>query len=100
MKVREILKAKGASVVTARPDELVRSLVQRFRAERIGAVVVVGPAGAPVGLVSERDVVYGLALHGERKLVGIVSIGDVVKHRLDEIELEAKVLRDYVITSH
>jgi CBS domain-containing protein len=28
------------------------------------------------------------------RLAGIVSIGDVVKHRLDELELEAGVLRD------
>jgi CBS domain-containing protein len=28
------------------------------------------------------------------KLVGIVSIGDVVKHRLEELELETNVLRD------
>ena len=28
------------------------------------------------------------------KLCGIVSIGDVVKHRLEEVELEANVLRD------
>jgi len=28
------------------------------------------------------------------RLVGLVSIGDVVKHRLDELELEANVLRD------
>ncbi len=28
------------------------------------------------------------------RLVGIVSIGDVVKHRLDDLELETSVLRD------
>jgi CBS domain-containing protein len=28
------------------------------------------------------------------KLVGIVSIGDVVKYRLEELELETNVLRD------
>ena len=28
------------------------------------------------------------------KLAGIVSIGDVVKHRLEELELESNVLRD------
>jgi CBS domain-containing protein len=28
------------------------------------------------------------------KLAGIVSIGDVVKHRLEDLELETKVLRD------
>lgn len=31
------------------------------------------------------------------ELVGIVSIGDLVKHRLDELETETRVLRDYVI---
>lgn len=30
------------------------------------------------------------------KLVGIVSIGDVVKNRLEEVELEANVLREYI----
>lgn len=34
------------------------------------------------------------------KLVGLVSIGDVVKNRLDELELEANVLRDAWIASH
>jgi CBS domain-containing protein len=34
------------------------------------------------------------------KLVGIVSIGDVVKHRLDDLELEASVLRDVYIAGH
>jgi hypothetical protein len=27
--------------------------------------------------------------------VGIISIGDVMKHRLSEVQLEADVLRDY-----
>jgi len=30
------------------------------------------------------------------KLIGIVSIGDVVKNRVEEIEHEAEALRDYV----
>ncbi len=30
------------------------------------------------------------------KMIGLISIGDVVKHRLGEIESEANVLRDYV----
>jgi CBS domain-containing protein len=32
------------------------------------------------------------------KLCGLISIGDVVKYRLDELELEASVLRDAYIT--
>lgn len=30
-------------------------------------------------------------------LVGLVSIGDVLKSRIDEVQLEANVLRDYAI---
>ena len=33
------------------------------------------------------------------QLCGIVSIGDVVKHRLEEMELEVNVLRDRYIAS-
>lgn len=32
------------------------------------------------------------------KLSGLISLGDVVKYRLDELELEASVLRDAYIT--
>jgi CBS domain-containing protein len=34
------------------------------------------------------------------KLCGIVSIGDLVKHRLDELELETGVLRENLMTGH
>jgi len=34
------------------------------------------------------------------KLAGIISIGDVVKHRVDDLELEANVLRDVYIACH
>ena len=33
------------------------------------------------------------------KLIGIVSIGDVVKHRLEDLELETNVLRDVYIAA-
>jgi CBS domain-containing protein len=32
------------------------------------------------------------------KLIGIVSIGDVVKHRIAEAELQAQALKDYIAT--
>ena len=31
-----------------------------------------------------------------RRLVGIISIGDVVKHRVEQIEHEAKKMREYI----
>jgi len=34
------------------------------------------------------------------RLAGIISIGDVVKHALDELELETNVLRDAYIAVH
>lgn len=33
------------------------------------------------------------------RLVGIVSIGDVVKHRLQEMERESAAMRDYILTA-
>ena len=33
------------------------------------------------------------------KLAGIISIGDVVKHRLEEMEREQAALRDYILTA-
>ncbi|HVU41867.1 MAG TPA: CBS domain-containing protein [Xanthobacteraceae bacterium] len=33
------------------------------------------------------------------RLVGMVSIGDVVKHRLQEMERESAAMRDYILTA-
>ncbi|MEP9376037.1 CBS domain-containing protein [Aquabacter sp. CN5-332] len=33
------------------------------------------------------------------KLLGIISIGDVVKHRVEEMERESAELRDYIMTA-
>jgi CBS domain-containing protein len=34
-----------------------------------------------------------------RKLAGIISIGDVVKHHIAEVEMEAMAMRDYIATA-
>jgi CBS domain-containing protein len=33
------------------------------------------------------------------RLVGVISIGDVVKHRVEEIEGETNALREYIATA-
>jgi CBS domain-containing protein len=33
------------------------------------------------------------------RLIGVVSIGDVVKHRLEEMERESSAMRDYILTA-
>jgi CBS domain-containing protein len=50
-------------------------------------------------LMTRHRIRHMPVLH-DGKLVGIVSIGDVVKHRLDDLELEASVLRDAYMASH
>jgi CBS domain-containing protein len=146
MKVREILEHKGHRVVTIRPDATVATAVHRMALERIGALVASEDGTSIAGILSERDVVRGLAQEGagilatdrrvadlmtagvrtcgpddavkavmaemtrhrfrhmpvveQNRLVGLVSIGDVVKSRLDEMELETVVLREAYIAGH
>ena len=50
-------------------------------------------------LMTRHRVRHMLVLR-DRKLAGIISIGDVVKRRLDDLELEANVLRDAYIAKH
>lgn len=75
IKVGEIMTR---DVVTCRPDDsLIRVL----------------------GLMTRHRVRH-LPVLEAGKLAGLISIGDAVKHRLDELELEAAVLRDAYIVSH
>lgn len=143
MKVSDVLQIKGSAVKTVTPDTSARELSVQLRAEQIGAMVVSRDGRSIDGIVSERDLAYGLAAHGsalptltvsrlmtkvpvvcspgdsithvmklmtqrrvrhlpvmqDDQLVGIISIGDVLKHRLDEVELEANVLRDYAVAA-
>ena len=44
-----------------------------------------------------RSRVRHLPVVEDGKLCGIISIGDVVKHRLDELSSETNLLRDYIV---
>lgn len=144
MNVQDILSEKGSRVATMRPDASVDTVVHRLRLDRIGAVVISSDGRTIEGLLSERDIVYGLVEYGAAllqktaadimvrevvtcraqdalkdvmakmthsrvrhvpvvengRLTGIVSIGDIVKHRLNDAELEAAVLREAYIATH
>jgi CBS domain-containing protein len=47
-----------------------------------------------------RHRVRHLPVVEDGRLQGIVSIGDVVKHRLDELEMEANILREGFLARH
>jgi CBS domain-containing protein len=52
-----------------------------------------------MSLMTHHRVRHLLAI-ADGKLVGIVSIGDVVKHRLEDLETESNVLRDAYLAAH
>lgn len=63
-----------------------------------------GPVCAPDDLIQDtmaemtRRRQRHLPVLRDGKLCGLISLGDVVKNRLDELELETNVLRDAYIT--
>jgi len=140
MNVETILRTKGSAVATIRPDETVGAAVKELISRNVGALVVSEDGETVDGIISERDIVHGLADHGaallslnvaemmtrrvvtcelsdtvdqlmaemtnrrirhfpvvqDGRLCGIVSIGDVVKNRLDEVEFEAQSMRSFI----
>lgn len=145
MKVKRILATKSGPVITIAPDQPVRDAVRLLTQHNIGALIVVDKGGhAPVGIISERDVIRRAAenedvftlqvndimttevvtglpqddlysvMHtmterrfrhlpvvDEGKLIGIISIGDVLKAQRDQYRgeidtLETQILADEV----
>lgn len=64
MQIATILKAKGTDVFTTSPDTKIIDLCRMLKDKRIGAVVVTGDDGAIAGIISERDIIHGLAGRG------------------------------------
>jgi CBS domain-containing protein len=139
VRIADVLKNKGAGVLTVGPDMTVADLLASLVTRNVGAMVVVAQ-GEPVGIVSERDVVrrlheFGAELLGRPvsdimtsqiitctpgddldsltvlmttnrvrhvpvlengHLSGIVSIGDVVKTRMEELEAQQEQLEAYI----
>ena len=54
---------------------------------------------AIMALMTDRHIRHVPVVEGDGRLCGMISIGDVVKQRLDEIEGEAAALREYVTSA-
>lgn len=138
MKISEVVRQKGQTVITIIPDASVSELLGLLAEHGIGAVVVSSDGSSVDGIVSERDIVRHLNRDGAAILEGpvaaimtaevrtadpdhdvehlestmtehrirhvpvlvdgrlhaIVSIGDVVKNRINSLQAE----RDQLVT--
>src|SRR5262249_46819647 len=114
--VRTLTENKIGALLVLGPDrgvigilserDIVRVLAQqgaRARAQPVSKVstrkLVTGSPPDPSGVIMER-MTAGKFRHvpviEQDQIVGIVSIGDVVKYRLQEMEHESAALRDYI----
>lgn len=144
MLVRDLLKAKGSSVITIRAGSTIKQAMEVLIRHNIGAVMVVNEEGNPVGIVSERDILRESHNHLDRafttivdsimstdliiglpddtleyvecvitdnkirhlpimengKMIGIISIGDIVKALLQHSETQIHYLRDYIMDKY
>jgi len=140
MNVAEVLKNKAADIISTGADASIADATKLLTEKKVGAALVTGPDGALVGIISERDIVRGLAQQGAAlldspvstlmttevetcgsddsveelmqrmtagrfrhfpvmeggQLKAVVSIGDLVKSRLGELEYEASTLKQYI----
>ncbi|MCO6418277.1 CBS domain-containing protein [Siccirubricoccus sp. KC 17139] len=144
MIIGSILKVKGSTVIAVRPEDSILAVARTLDAHRIGAALVQDEAGRILGIISERDIIRGMAGHGpgttglpvsqfmthelvtvrpetlvtealalitqhrvrhlpvldgSGALLGLVSIGDLVKARIEAAEQEAEALKDYVVSA-
>lgn len=82
------------AVAAGQADALSRTVGELMTAP----AVTVGPEDAVLGalsLMTRRRLRHLPVVDGGR-VIGIVSIGDLVKYRIDRIEAEAAAMRDYI----
>jgi CBS domain-containing protein len=117
--VKVLAERRIGALVVVGPDQRVAGIVSERDVVRVLAELGTAALEQPVGQVMTRKVVTcnraetmssimermtagkfrHLPVVEEGQLIGIVSIGDVVKHREQEIEFESATLRDYIRTA-
>ncbi len=73
VKLETVLSAKGPGVVTTTAATSMAEAIALLSRHNIGAVVVVDAAGAPAGILSERDIIRHLAAGEE---IDAAAVGD------------------------
>jgi CBS domain-containing protein len=142
MNVGKILENKDSEIIALDESSSVMEVAKLLGERRIGAIPIT-KGKKLCGIISERDVVRGLAIRGgdvlddnvktlmttsvvtcttsesvqqlmvmmtERRIrhvpviekstiIGMISIGDVVKERIQETEKEAEALKEYIASA-
>lgn len=121
MEVTQRLASKriGAIVVLSNRDDSVVGIISERDIIRVIGTEGVAALSRPLAEVMTRNVVTcqecdttdqlmklmttrrfrHLPVMEQDRLVGIISIGDVVKYRVAEVEFEATAMRDYITAS-
>jgi CBS domain-containing protein len=87
--VRALASRGGSALQLSVSEVMTRKVVTCSQSDTVSAIMEHMTAGKFRHVpVIEQD-----------RLVGVVSIGDVVKHRLQEMEQESSALRDYIQTA-
>ena len=84
--IRELAERGAAALEQLVGQVMTRKVVTCNRAETMSSIMELMTGGK----------FRHLPVVEEGHLIGIVSIGDVVNHRVQEIELESATLRDYI----
>ena len=140
MKLAALIHGKGHEIVKIRDNQNIAEAAIALTEHKVGALLVEGQDGQIAGILSERDIVGGMAPHGAdlhdvavselmttnvircspddtvneamammtdrrirhlpvfdgEELAGFISIGDLVKCRIMEVQSEAEALRQYI----
>jgi CBS domain-containing protein len=140
MKIRELLKQRSGKVFRVNASDSIEEAAKRMSSHGIGSLMVEDATGNITGIISERDIVLGIAKNGASlqansvadlmssdlircdpdssvnqamglmtdrrirhlpvfdndQMIGLVSIGDLVKYRIMEVQAESEALRAYI----
>jgi|SRR5690348_3947163 len=95
-----IVSERDCVNAVARTGERASSMtVSDIMTREIVTIVPTDSIAKAMGLMTRHRVRH-LPVIEDGKLAGIVSIGDVVKQRLEDLETESNVLRDLYVASH
>jgi CBS domain-containing protein len=90
---RDIVRAIAARGADALGEPVSQSMTRKVETCNEGEAVVNMMERMTVGKFRHMPVVE------QGRVVGLVSIGDIVKHRLREMEHDSAAMRDYIMTA-